>query len=425
MVAVADLLSDSNLRLSLDIDVYPESPVFRTVLFWIHLAAGLFAGLIILIMSVTGVALTYERQLVRWTTSHLRSTHPSPGALPMDTAVLLREVASRYPSLTVTGLTRRSGPDGAVVVQTSGAPLYVDAYTGTELGSPRGAAMREALATLRTWHRWLATEGEQRALGKAITGWSNVAFLVLVVTGVVLWLPRVLGWAPLRQVLFFKRRYGTAKARDFAWHHVVGIWTAVPLLVIVLGALPMSFPWANDLLYTLAGEEPPRRPAAGPSAESRRPAGNADARTALVQPSFEGLDLALARAAAEQPDWRELSVRFPARDGQPLAVSIDRGNGGQPHLRSTVTVNRTGDVTAREAFADQSVGRQWRSGLRFAHTGELFGLGGQSVAGAASLGATVMVWTGLALAVRRLRAWLSRRTSVSTVTSTSAVAESA
>ena len=399
--------------------------MFRTVLFWIHLAAGLFAGLIILIMSVTGVALTYERQLVRWTTSHLRSTPPSPGAAPMDMAVLLHEVASRHPSLAVTGLTRRSGPDGAVVVQTSGAPVYVDAYTGTELGSPRGAAMREALATLRTWHRWLATEGEQRPLGKAITGWSNLAFLVLVVSGLVLWVPRVPGWAPLRQVLFFKRAYGTSKARDFAWHHIVGVWTAVPLLVIVLGALPMSFPWANDLLYSLAGEEPPRRPVATPGAESRRAAGGADGRTAHAQPSFEGVDLALARAAAEQPDWRELSVRFPAQAGRPLAVSIDRGNGGQPHLRSTLTVSPAGDVTMREGFDGQPVGRQWRSALRFAHTGELFGPAGQTIAGAASLGATVMVWTGLALAVRRLRAWLARRRSTATLTSTSAVAESA
>jgi len=310
-------------------------------------------------------------------------------------------------------------------VQTSGAPLYVDAYTGADLGGPRGTAMREGLATLRGWHRWLATEGGARARGRAITGWSNMAFLVLIVSGLVLWVPRVLGWAPLRQVLFFRRSYGTAKARDFAWHHVVGIWTAVPLLVIVLGALPMSFPWANDLLYTLAGEEPPRRPAAAPGQESRRASVGADGRAPLALPSLDGVDLALARAAAEQPDWRELSVRFPARAGQPLAVTIDRGNGAQPHLRSTLTVSRSGEVAAREGFAGQPAGRQWRSALRFAHTGELFGSVGQTVAGAASLGAAVMVWTGLALAVRRLRAWHARRRSAVTAPSTSALAESA
>jgi len=42
--------------------------------------------------------------------------------------------------------------------------------------------------------------------------------------------------------------------------------------------------------------------------------------------------------------------------------------------------------------------------LRFGHTGEVFGLAGQTVAGLASLGALVLGYTGLSLAIRRLRA---------------------
>jgi uncharacterized iron-regulated membrane protein len=47
--------------------------------------------------------------------------------------------------------------------------------------------------------------------------------------------------------------------------------------------------------------------------------------------------------------------------------------------------------------------------MRFAHTGEVLGLPGQTVAGIVSAGAVVLVWTGFALAWRRFRAWLSRR----------------
>ena len=39
---------------------------FRTVLFWAHLAAGTIAGIVVLIMCVTGVALTYEKQMIEW-----------------------------------------------------------------------------------------------------------------------------------------------------------------------------------------------------------------------------------------------------------------------------------------------------------------------------------------------------------------------
>lgn len=33
----------------------------RRAIFWVHLSCGVFAGLFILAMSVTGVLLTYER----------------------------------------------------------------------------------------------------------------------------------------------------------------------------------------------------------------------------------------------------------------------------------------------------------------------------------------------------------------------------
>ena len=35
----------------------------RKVLFWMHLTAGVTAGLVILVMSLSGVLLAYERQL--------------------------------------------------------------------------------------------------------------------------------------------------------------------------------------------------------------------------------------------------------------------------------------------------------------------------------------------------------------------------
>ena len=62
-----------------------------------------------------------------------------------------------------------------------------------------------------------------------------------------------------------------------------------------------------------------------------------------------------------------------------------------------------------ESFDDLGPGRRLRSWLRFAHTGEIYGLPGQTVAGLVSAGGAVLVYTGIALALRRLVAWLRRR----------------
>jgi hypothetical protein len=46
---------------------------------------------------------------------------------------------------------------------------------------------------------------------------------------------------------------------------------------------------------------------------------------------------------------------------------------------------------------------------RFTHTGEAFGWIGQTVAGIASFGGVMLVWTGGALVIRRCRSWIRNR----------------
>ena len=59
--------------------------------------------------------------------------------------------------------------------------------------------------------------------------------------------------------MFFNGARG--KARDFNWHNVIGSWCAIPLFIVVLSALPISFGWFNSFVYRVVGETPPASPA--------------------------------------------------------------------------------------------------------------------------------------------------------------------
>jgi uncharacterized iron-regulated membrane protein len=116
------------------------------------------------------------------------------------------------------------------------------------------------------------------------------------------------------------------------------------------------------------------------------------------------------RAAAQDPGWTILSARLPTPRDKTLQVTVDTGTGAQPQKKGALHLDRlTGQTTKWEPFQAQSKGRQWRSWMRFAHTGEYYGLTGQTIAGIVSAGGVVLVWTGLALALRRFVAWLDRR----------------
>jgi uncharacterized iron-regulated membrane protein len=54
--------------------------------------------------------------------------------------------------------------------------LYVDRYTGALLGEG-SHGVRAFFRKVTDWHRWLASEGESRVLGRGVTGACNLAFL--------------------------------------------------------------------------------------------------------------------------------------------------------------------------------------------------------------------------------------------------------
>ena len=111
-----------------------------------------------------------------------------------------------------------------------------------------------------------------------------------------------------------------------------------------------------------------------------------------------------------------MTTRLSPSAKTPVVITVDDGYGGQPQLRATVSVDRaTGEVIKTDTFNDLSTGRRFRSWLRFAHTGEFYGLTGQTVAGLASAGGAVLVYTGIALALRRLASWMRRRSQSSPI----------
>jgi uncharacterized iron-regulated membrane protein len=383
---------------------------FRKLLFWAHLAAAVTAGIVILTMSATGALLMYERQLIEWSDRHYRSVAPKAGAPRMSVEALLAHAADQRPDQTPTGITLRAHDDAPAAVTFGSVTVYQDVYTGRLLGEPT-QRVRAAMSELRSWHRYMALDGANRPLGKAISGWSNLLFLFIVLSGMYLWIPRVVTWSSVRAVALF--RGGLAgKARDFNWHNVIGIWSAVPLAIVVATAAPISFPWANALVYRIVGEEPPApagtsRPAASAGERGGGPRGGSEPR----QPELrtEGVDGLWARAEQQVPGWRSINLRLPSSPAGPAVFAIDSGNGGQPQLRSTLTLDlRTADVVRWEPFESQSAGRRLRSWSRFTHTGEYYGLIGQTIAGLVSAGAVVLVYTGLALAFRRFTAWIRR-----------------
>jgi hypothetical protein len=98
----------------------------------------------------------------------------------------------------------------------------------------------------------------------------------------------------------------------------------------------------------------------------------------------------------------------PHRDSDPADFAIDMSGYGGIGAISELRLDRSGRVLRFRPAGSSGISAQ--TFIRYGHTGEAWGIAGQTVAGAASLGGAVLVWTGTALSFRRLRSSLMRRT---------------
>ncbi len=369
----------------------------RRAIFWIHLAVGVTAAVAVLVMAATGVLLTYQAQLERWALRGHRAD-PAPGAAPLALDELVARAGGEAPGGPVASVALSRDPrEPAVLGLGDGATVRVDRFTGERRGDGDTRTGRFLRGVMYV-HRWFALEGEYRIVGRTIMATANLGFLFLLVSGIYLWWPSRGSRAAWRQALWFRRGLG-GRARDFNWHNVIGFWSAVPLAVIVWSGATISYQWAADLVHLVAGDARPFQQSPRSSASMTR-----DDPPLAPDPAAPpvALQALAAKAVAGTPGWRTITISLPESTRDPVVVAVDRGNGRQPSKSEDLLFDRaTGELVGRGGYPTFSPGFKVRRWLRYAHTGEVYGVIGQSIAGAVSLGAAVMVWTGVAMSWRR------------------------
>lgn len=318
--------------------------MFRRCLFWMHLACGVAAGLLIFFMSASGVLLTYEKQMIDWRDRANQLVLPDDERL-LPVGELALRAGQALPAGTPFSLVVATGASRPVIANAGRERLLLHPASG-ELLPDAAVGMRAFMSTVKDWHRRLA--GDTDSLRANSLDAANLLFVFILVSGMFLWLPPVWRWQLMQLRLLPRTSYASSRMRDYSWHHVFGAWMLLPLLLIAVSGVVFSYPWANQLVFAAYGEAVPER--RGPS-----PAAVPDATVYTV--SADGLIELAPVAVAQAPT--------PGQNA-----------------------------------------RRW---LRFIHTGEVYGLAGQTVAGLASLAACLLVCTGLALAWRRLRSSRIRR----------------
>ncbi len=349
--------------------------MLRKFVFWIHLGVGLLAGLVLLFMTVSGCLMSYERQLIALADGF----HITPQEKTKDIQAL---IGQRTPSAVIWN----RDPSQPLALQLSRTKTeFINPYTAESLGEGN-AFVRELFKTLLSLHRSLGQEGSLKTAGKSLVAAASLALLLLLISGLILWCPRRWTRSSFRTMILFRRNL-KGRARDWNGHTALGFWSAFPLLIIVTSGIVMAYPWANALLYSLAGESVPNTKRLS---EPKSPS----------SPNLIGVDAALTKVKEENPEWQSIQVNLSP--GTNATFVVADSHRGRPDLRKTIHINlATNTLLKTERFEDQSPARQVRTWLRWIHTGEAGGIWGQALAGLASAACLALIVTGYSLSWRR------------------------
>ena len=217
-----------------------------------HLWVSVPFGIVITITCFTGALLVFEKEITALCVGDI--TVVTPVGEPLTVSVIADKVDATLPAdVDVKGVVVSSSPDEAYRVNLSKpkkAAVYVNQYTGEVIGKD------ERLPFFRTvfrLHRWLmdSNPGEGKVFwGKIIVGASTLAFVVILLTGLVIWWPRN------RKMLKNRLQIALRKGKNRFWYdlHVAGgFYALLLLLVMALTGLTWSFEWYRNGTYALFG----------------------------------------------------------------------------------------------------------------------------------------------------------------------------
>jgi vanillate O-demethylase ferredoxin subunit len=350
-------------------------PTLRKPLLAFHTWVGLTAGLVFVVVALSGTALIFRSALERRLDPHRFIVAPADRRLPLDDLVARAKAA--HPEATFLSVRFYGDPTMPFMALFSDKTyVHLNPHTGESLGVRQRYG--EGFGWIEGLHKYIRLEPE---IGENVNGALAFVFGGLMLAGLVLW------WPATRRAL----RAGLTlnpKLSGRPWrlnlHKTIAIY-ALPVLLFSAGTgIPIAFDSTRVVLDLITGSKRDLPPAPLP-----HPA-----------PGFAGFEAINRRIESLMPHARETYIALP-RQGMVIAYAI-AADAPNPNARSYVWLEAgTAKLVRYAPYARTSAGYRLYYWLLSLHTAVAGGSAVMLILLAATLSVPVLAWTGVASYLRR------------------------
>lgn len=221
----------------------------------LHLWLSLPVGLIITMMCLTGAILVFQDTVLEWLNPDFYyvetvTDEPMPLGKLFDKAESQLPASVHLSSITIPGQNNRNYEFS--IEGKRHASITIDPYSGQVRNQKEKGKI--FFRTVFRLHRWLLfpTKKGEFSLGKFLTGTSTLLFFFILISGIIIWIPKNVKL--LKQRLSVKASNGSYRFW-YDTHLAVGIYGAIFLIALCLTGLTWSFDWYRDSVYKIFGVE--------------------------------------------------------------------------------------------------------------------------------------------------------------------------
>jgi uncharacterized iron-regulated membrane protein len=235
--------------------------IFRKVVGWLHLWLGLVSGLVIVIISITGCLFVFQKEFSELKYRHVFFTPAREHSiLPLHQ---LQEIAQQAlgKDQPVNYITTWKDPDRAwefmaykendtALTYFGAMEYYRSAFLDPHTGRVTGILnYKTDFFQIVKYLHWSLLLNDR--YGQPIVGWSTVIFVVMLITGLVLWWPKK--WNRVTRKRSFSIHWkGRFRRVNYDLHNVLGFYFYIPALILALTGMVYAFQWFQSLVYAAA-----------------------------------------------------------------------------------------------------------------------------------------------------------------------------
>ncbi|WGQ07533.1 PepSY-associated TM helix domain-containing protein [Pedobacter gandavensis] len=374
--------------------------LFKRFAAFIHLWGGLLIGSLIVVISITGCITVFSEELFDVFHKDLVSAK-SEGKPALSLSVLAEKAASALPEGNKISKIEIPGGEKSYVFiaqetekRAKGLTyfdqvkffkkVFVNPYTGAVLGQ---LDMKyEFFNVVLQLHRYLLLKKD---IGSLITGITVLIFLLMLISGLVIWLPKKFKNASKKLKINFKSKF---KRLNHQLHTVLGMYVLPVALVIVFTGLSWSFKWWESGMLKAMG-------------------GNKRVLLANVQPTpaavpLHGGALDQAFSALQQRangNYEMIGFTIPAETKKSASGYITMNDSGDAWLgMSYFSIDHnSGAIFDEIIHKNKGTAMKWRNSNEAIHTGKIYGWPTQALAFFASLICATLPVSGFLIWLRK------------------------